>query len=127
MSERPPCPRQRHPRDRTRGLLSLTKIEEASIITARFKADSLGRRSMSSVATKTGITPEVLLDMPDAKDFDLIDGELVERKMGALSSWIGGEVLFLLRLFLRDNPLGLLFGADNGYNCFPDKPNKLRR
>ena len=82
---------------------------------------------MSAVAIKTEITPEELLRMPDEKDYELVDGELVERKTGSLSSWIGGEVLFLLRQFLQVHPLGWVFGADNGYFCFPRNPNKLRR
>ena len=48
---------------------------------------------MSAVAEKTLITPEEFLRMPDQKDFELIDGELVERNVSVLSSWIGGKIL----------------------------------
>jgi Uma2 family endonuclease len=82
---------------------------------------------MSAVATPTEITPEDLLAMPEGKDFELVDGRLVERSMSALSSWVGGEILFRIRLFLKDNPVGLVWGADNGFQCFPDDPNKVRK
>ncbi len=36
---------------------------------------------MNAVALKTGITPEELLRMPDEKDFELVDGELVEEEV----------------------------------------------
>lgn len=74
---------------------------------------------MSAVAAKTAYTPDDLLAMPDGKDYELVDGRLVERNVSALSSWIGGELLFRLRSFLQDRPVGLTFGADNGYQCFP--------
>jgi hypothetical protein len=41
---------------------------------------------------KTQYTPEDLLALPDSKDYELVDGRLVERNMGALSSWIGGRI-----------------------------------
>jgi Uma2 family endonuclease len=82
---------------------------------------------MNAVAEKTVYTPEDLLAMPDEKDFELVDGQLVERHMGVLSSWVAGELLFLIRSFLRDHPLGWVLGSDNGYQCFPDDPRKVRR
>src|SRR4051794_18089823 len=85
---------------------------------------SLWSRPINTVVTRTAMTLEELRNMPDEKDFELINGELVERNMGSLSSWIGGEVLFVLRQFLQEHPLGWLFGADNGFHCFPDDPNK---
>jgi len=33
-------------------------------------------------------TPEDLLTTPDSHRFDLVDGQLVERHMGAESSWV---------------------------------------
>lgn len=82
---------------------------------------------MNAVAETTRYSPEDLLAMPDEKDFDLVDGQLVERNMGALSSWVGGAVLFEIALFLKDHPIGLVWGADNGYQCFPDDPSKVRK
>jgi Uma2 family endonuclease len=81
---------------------------------------------MSTVAEKT-YTPEDLLAMPDAKDYELVDGHLEERHMSRLSSWVAGQVFFALNAFLRDDPLGWAWPADQGYECFPDSPGKVRK
>ena len=39
----------------------------------------------------TKYTPEALLSMPDGDQYELVDGELVERPMGFRSSRIGGS------------------------------------
>src|SRR3954453_6795669 len=83
-------------------------------------------RSMSTVVEKT-YTPEELLNMPNRKDYELVDGHLVERHMGRLSSWVGGQVYFALNAFLRDHQLGWAWPADQGYACFPDAPRKVRK
>ena len=44
----------------------------------------------ASVATQTQYTPEDLLAMPDGKSYELVGGQLVERKMGAESE-LGGR------------------------------------
>jgi Uma2 family endonuclease len=80
---------------------------------------------MSAIAAKTSYTPEDLLAMPDEKNYELVGGQLVERKMGSYSSWVGGELLFLLRLFCQANPIGWVFPADNGFQCFPRMPGKV--
>jgi Uma2 family endonuclease len=81
---------------------------------------------MSTVAEKT-YTPEDLLTMPDRKNYELVDGHLVERSMSAVSSWVGGQLHYELTSFLRGNPLGWAWPADQGYECFPDAPGKVRR
>ncbi len=82
---------------------------------------------MSAVATRTEITPKDLLRMPEEKDFELVDGELVERNMGAMSSWIGGQIARRLGDFAESNDLGWVWPADNGYQCFPDHPKRIRK
>jgi Uma2 family endonuclease len=72
-------------------------------------------------------TPEDLLSMPDGKNYELVDGHLVERNMSQLSSWVGGEFFFELRSFLRANPIGWAWPADLGYECYPDSLNKVRK
>jgi Uma2 family endonuclease len=46
--------------------------------------------------------------------------------MGMESSRIGMRVGHLVSKFLDDRPGGLLFGADAGYQCFPN-PNSVRK
>ncbi|MFI5458410.1 MAG: Uma2 family endonuclease [Isosphaerales bacterium] len=81
---------------------------------------------MSTVDQKT-YTPEDLLAMPNRKDYELVDGHLVEREMSRLSSWVGGQVYYALNAFLREQPLGWAWPADQGYACFPDAPGKVRK
>lgn len=82
-----------------------------------------------AVATenKTRYTPEDLLAMPEAKNYELVDGRLVERNMGAESSWIGGRLHSRLDLFCDEHGLGWVWPADNGYQCFPHAPQLVRR
>ncbi|MCA1686646.1 MAG: Uma2 family endonuclease [Planctomycetia bacterium] len=82
---------------------------------------------MNAVAAETSYSPDDLLAMPDEKDHELVDGRLVERNASALSSWVSAEILFQIRFYLKDNPVGLFFGSDNGYQCFPDQPGKVPR
>jgi Uma2 family endonuclease len=82
---------------------------------------------MNAIATKTFYTIEDLLAMPDEKDYELMDGQLVERNMSTLSSWVGGEMLHYLSAHLKEDQLGWVFPADNGFQCFPHRPNRLIR
>jgi hypothetical protein len=43
----------------------------------------------TAFATEARYTPDDLLAMPNGKRYELIDGRLVERNMGAESSWVG--------------------------------------
>jgi Uma2 family endonuclease len=65
--------------------------------------------------------------MPGGVAFELVDGQLVEREVGGLSSWVSGELFFHLRSFLESHPVGLVWPADSGFQCFPDEPTKVRR
>jgi len=81
----------------------------------------------TAVATKTRYTPEDLLAMPDGKSYELVDGQLVERNMGAKSSWVGGRLLVRLEGFCEEHSLGWVFPADNGFQCFSHKPGLVRK
>jgi Uma2 family endonuclease len=82
---------------------------------------------MGAVADKTLYTPDDLLSLPDEKGYELVDGELVERTMGAVSSWVGTQISHHLNQFVHEHRLGWVLGADCGYHCFPDSPNTVRR
>jgi Uma2 family endonuclease len=82
----------------------------------------------TAVATEARrYTPEDLLAMPDGKRYELVDGRLVERNMGAESSEVGGNLYFHLRLFCQDRNLGIAWPADSGYQCFPQDPGRVRK
>jgi Uma2 family endonuclease len=71
-------------------------------------------------------TPEQLLVMEEGARFELIDGKLKERNMGAVSSLVAANVISLLRLYVHQHKLGRVFATDCGYQIFPDKPNQVR-
>lgn len=77
---------------------------------------------------KTNYTPEDLLAMPDeGKDYELVDGRLVERNMGMRSSFVGGRILLLLGAWCDSHGTGCVYAADAGYQCFANHPNKVRK
>jgi hypothetical protein len=79
---------------------------------------------MTLSTTATLYTPEDLLTLPDYGRFELIDGHLVERQMGAQSSYAATNVLGLVWYFVRSNHLGLVFQADCGYQIFAEDPGR---
>jgi Uma2 family endonuclease len=75
----------------------------------------------------TLFTPDDLLRMEDAVNYELVDGKLVERHMGMQSSRIGMRVGLLIGKYLELHPEGLVYGADAGYQCFTNAPNTVRK
>jgi Uma2 family endonuclease len=81
----------------------------------------------TATVTKTVYTPEDLLAMPDDKGYELVDGQLVERKMGIKSTRVGTRLIYLLERFCEDHPVGWTLQAEGGYQCFPHEPGLVRR
>ena len=71
-------------------------------------------------------TADSLLLMPDGERYELVDGQLVERDMGALSGWVGGEVFGRIREFACQHG-GWAFGDGVGYRCYRDDPDRVRK
>lgn len=65
------------------------------------------------------VAPTDLERLLEQVDYELVDGKLRIRPMGAKSSWIGARIHGFLFSFLADHPLGHLFISDCGYTCFP--------
>jgi Uma2 family endonuclease len=82
---------------------------------------------MNTVAVPPPFTPEDLLALPDGDLFELVNGHLVERHIGAESSWVGGELYRLIGTFCRENQSGWVWPADGSFQCFPDRPNLVRK
>lgn len=78
-------------------------------------------------ATEVPIMPDDLLAMPEGKDFELVDGQLMGRNMGSESSWVGGMIFHLMLTHSQAHGLGWVWPADNGYRCFPHAPGRVRR
>ena len=81
---------------------------------------------MVLATTTTYYTPEDLLALPDYGRYELIDGHLVKRNMGAKSSYVATNLLVLMGHFVRSNKLGLVFQADCGYQIFAEAPGRVR-
>jgi Uma2 family endonuclease len=81
----------------------------------------------TAVATEARFTPEDLLAMPDGDGYELVDGRLVERNMGSESSRVGTRLCSRLDPFCEAHNLGIVWGAANGYQCFPHQPSLVRR
>lgn len=81
---------------------------------------------MALATTVTHYTPEDLLALPDYGRFELLDGHLVERKMGAKSSYVATNLLGLVWHFVRSNNLGLIFQSDCGYQIFAEESSRVR-
>ena len=81
---------------------------------------------MASISSEVRYTPEDLLNMPDGHRYELINGQLVERNMGAESSRVAMLVNTKLQHFAESHGLGLVWGPDCGYQIFGDDANRLR-
>ena len=77
--------------------------------------------------TAAVLEPEDFLALPDSVAYELVDGKLVERQMGAESSAIAAAIIAVLRQFLRGKRLGYVFSSEASLQCFADAPKKLRR
>lgn len=84
-----------------------------------------------SPAVRKRVTAAELLAMPNAKDFELVNGELVERNMGWESECVGMNISALLWNYCREHGCGWVNGSSAGYQCyeevFPDDPERVRK
>jgi Uma2 family endonuclease len=81
---------------------------------------------MASVSSEVRYTPEDLLAMPDGHRYELINGQLVERNMGAESSRVAQIVNRKIDSYAEANGLGLVWGPDCGYQIFGDDAHRVR-
>lgn len=81
---------------------------------------------MNTLSTLAQHSPEELLNLPDGPRYELIDGQLVERKRGARFSRIAAVLIRLLDQYAHAQGLGLVFATDCGYQIFPNNPSRVR-
>lgn len=81
----------------------------------------------TALEPRTRVTPQELLGHPDAILYELVDGDLVERHMSAMSSLVGMKIGRKLGEHCDPLDLAWIFGADQGYRCFPDDPDRVRK
>jgi len=72
-------------------------------------------------------TPEDLLTMEDGDIYELEDGQLLERDMSMLSSFVAGLIYALFHSYCQTTRAGWPFPEGTSYQCFPDHPNRVRK
>lgn len=78
-------------------------------------------------APNTAYTPADLLLLRDGDNYELVNGQLVERHMGMRSGRIAGRIGLLLGNHCETSKAGAYYPADVSYQCFSDVPAKVRR
>lgn len=81
---------------------------------------------MNAVLSKP-ISPDELLTMPDGKQFELVNGELLEKQVSVLSACVENLVNAKLTVFCTAQQLGPVFPGTLGIRCFPQDPAKVRK
>lgn len=69
--------------------------------------------------------PQDLL-YPGMEMCELVDGHLVEKEAGGVSSWVGGEILFHLWSAVATG-VGWVLPSDASYACFGEHGERVRR
>lgn len=82
---------------------------------------------MATVETTPHYSPDDLLAMPEGKNFELVDGNLVELNVSANSSWVAGRLHHLISGFLDQQPIGWAWPENTAYRCFPAAPDQVRK
>jgi Uma2 family endonuclease len=82
---------------------------------------------MIATLAKQTYLPADLLQMADAAAFELVDGRLVEKNVGTLSCLVEGTMYHKIRGHCEQNRLGPVWTGTMGFQCFPDRPNKVRK
>jgi Uma2 family endonuclease len=83
--------------------------------------------SNSPVVEDHPTSPEEYLALADSQGWELENGRIVEKPMGTRSGWIGSQLLSQIAFYLRDRPIGWVFGCDTMYRCYPTHPNQVRK
>lgn len=72
------------------------------------------------------ITADELLTMPGGDRFELVDGELLEKQMGAKAEHVVANVIIELGLYARQQG-GYIFASNAQYRIFEDDPERVRK
>jgi Uma2 family endonuclease len=71
-------------------------------------------------------TAEDLLLFREGPAYELVDGRLKEKSVGAKADLIAFRLMAAIASFLQSNPIGIAF-SETSYQMFPDRPNRIRR
>ena len=76
--------------------------------------------------TVAAMTPDELRMLPDdGHEYELVDGEAVRLNSSLESSWIAGQILFLLTSVLKRR--GWVYPVDAGFQCFTEDAQMVRK
>jgi hypothetical protein len=70
--------------------------------------------------------PDDLLRMPDGDSYELVDGRLSEKRVGAESEYISATLVTLLNRAVFPQRLGYVFGSRTTIQCFSHRPRLVR-
>lgn len=79
-----------------------------------------------STAT-AGLTAEEFAQLPDARGFELVDGELVEVPVSVPAGITTSRILMIAGTWCESRNLGIWLPPDTGIRCFADDPNRVRK
>jgi Uma2 family endonuclease len=82
---------------------------------------------MRTIAEPRTYTPDELLRLPDGDRYELVDGQLVEHNVSALSSVVAIKLASRLHAHCELHTPAWILGSDCGYQCFPGHPRKVRK
>lgn len=80
---------------------------------------------MSAIAEKS-YTADELLSLPDGDRFELIDGQLLEKNMGALSALVANRIASRLEQYAEAHG-DWGFSESASYRCFADDSERVRK
>lgn len=78
-----------------------------------------------TTAAPIAVSADDLLTMPDGDRFELVNGELREKEMGALAAWGGNKMGAKLDTYSEQRG-GFAFGDGASYRCYDD-PEQIRK
>ncbi|MCS7016830.1 MAG: Uma2 family endonuclease [Gemmatales bacterium] len=81
---------------------------------------------MTALLEAPPLTAEDLLRRSDDRRYELVDGKLVEKTMAATATLVASEIHGLLWNHCRSTSSGAVFLSEQGYQCFPHRPNTVR-
>jgi Uma2 family endonuclease len=82
---------------------------------------------MNLLVPSLPVTPDDLLKRADGNRFELVNGRPVETDMSFWTSYVAGQMLFLIGDYLRTNPIGWMVPEGTTYQCFPSHPTQVRK
>lgn len=73
------------------------------------------------------LEPEDLERMDRDDQMEFVNGNYVEKNMGAKSGMVSARIAIRVGAFVLDNNLGEMFDAGTPCQCFPNDPSKVRK